>query len=395
MQEPLSRDALELIECLITFDTTSSRSNLELINFVAQWLQAHDIAVTLIHDADGNKANLIAEFGPKDAPAILVSGHSDVVPADPADWSVTQPFVPRRHQGRLYGRGSADMKGFIGIALNSLVKARHRLQRNAVVLALSFDEELGCLGAPLMLPHLRLQAHRLRGAIIGEPTSMRIGNAHKGHVAMRATVHGIGGHSGYPERGVNAIDVAAGLVLEIRRLAEEKRLNTPPDHRFDPPWSTVHTGLIQGGSALNKIPERCQLDFEMRTLPGQDSEEVLSRLSAAYPQAMPTPIQALAEQARLELECVGQYPQLDEQRQGYINWLAALAQCDSNPVALGFGCEAGLLASLGIPALICGPGSIHQAHLPDEYIEFDQLERCEAFFSRLIDALDDELPTFE
>lgn len=393
MTDPATLTSLGMIEKLIAFDTTSSVSNLALIDTVAAWLEAHGAAVTLIHDADGNKANLIAELGPRDAPALLISGHTDVVPADADEWTVTEPFTPRHHQGRLYGRGSADMKGFIGIALSKVVS--WELEHSAVVLALSFDEELGCLGAPLMLPHLERQAERLRGAIIGEPTSMRIANAHKGHVAMRATVHGKGGHSGYPQRGINAIDLAAAVVAEIRHIGAEKYTSSQQDERFDPPWSTVHTGLIQGGTALNKIPQRCEIDFEMRTIPGQQPAEVLERLAAIWPHQLPADIRQLASEARLELQCVGQYPQLNETRQHYLAWVAAQAECDARPFALGFGCEAGLFAQLGIPTVICGPGSIHQAHLPDEYISFEQLARCERFFDRLGEQLAQGLPDFD
>lgn len=386
--------ALPLIEDLIAMDTTSHSSNLVLIDYVVERLAAANIATTLVHNDAGDKANLIAEIGPRDRPALLVSGHTDVVPADPAQWTVTSPFEPRRLEGRLYGRGSADMKAFIGIALERLIALHPRLDKAGIVLALSFDEELGCLGAPLMLPHLGALAHRLRGAIIGEPTGMRIGNAHKGHIAMRATVHGRGGHSGYPERGVNAIDVAAGVITRLRQLGNEKRGTDAPDTRFDPPYSTVHTGLVAGGDALNKIPDSCRIDFEMRTLPGQDPEELIRRLSDDFPQALAADLVPLARQTRLTLECLSQYPQLDENRDSYLAWIAELTAGDATPMPLGFGCEAGLFAQLGVPTVVCGPGSIHQAHLPDEYIDIDQILHCERFFDRLGERLAQGLPDF-
>lgn len=388
-----TEESLAMIERLIAFDTTSSLSNLELIDDIKTMLEAEDIPCTLVHNEAGTKANLIAEIGPRDTPAIIVSGHTDVVPADSAQWTVTAPFEARRLDGRLYGRGSADMKGFIGIALNKLIPLHHQLKTSSVVLALSFDEELGCLGAPLMMPHLRDLAPRLRGAIIGEPTEMRIGNAHKGHIAARATIIGRGGHSGYPERGINAIDLAAELIIHLRRFGIQKRLDQR-DSRFDPPYSTVHTGLIQGGSALNKIPDRCTFDFEMRTLPDQRPDELLDQVREVFPDGLVEDIQPLARQASLELECTGQYPQLNETCSSYLHWIAELTQGDATPMPLGFGCEAGLFAQLGIPAVVCGPGSIHQAHLPDEYITLDQISACEAFFERLITHLHAGLPSF-
>ncbi|MBR9773093.1 MAG: acetylornithine deacetylase [Gammaproteobacteria bacterium] len=388
---PLS---LAMIERLVAFDTTSHRSNLELINDVAGWLEARGAAVTLLYNDSGDKANLIAEFGPRDAPALLVSGHTDVVPASPADWRVTAPFTPKRHAERLYGRGTADMKGFIGVALTKLAAWQAEHSRHSVLLALSFDEEVGCLGAPLMLPFLEAHKERLRGIIVGEPTAMRIANAHKGHVGMRATIEGVGGHSGYPGRGVNAIDVGAGVVAQIRQLAREKRLMSLTDQRFDPPYSTVHVGLIEGGSALNQIPEHCRIDFEMRPLPGQPAMEILERLRKDFPCGLDRDLIGLGRRARLTLECRGQYPPLDERRQGYLSWIAELAECSVEPLALGFGCEAGLFAQLGVPTVICGPGSIHQAHQPDEFIAFDQITKCEGFFDRLLSQLSFPLPDF-
>lgn len=394
MTNDILPSSLAMIERLVAFDTTSHRSNLELIDDVAGWLEARGAAVTLLGNDGGDKANLIAEFGPRDAPALMMSGHTDVVPASPGDWCVTAPFTPRCHAQRLYGRGTADMKGFIGVAMTKLAAWQASHSRHSVWLALSFDEEVGCLGAPLMLPFLEAHKERLQGIIVGEPTEMRIANAHKGHVGMRATINGAGGHSGYPERGVNAIDVATGLVTQIRQLAREKRLTSLNDQRFDPPYSTVHVGLIEGGSALNQIPEHCRIDFEMRPLPGQPPMEILERLRAWFPDGLDSDLIALGRRASLTLECRGQYPPLDERRHAYLSWIAELAGCSAEPVALGFGCEAGLFARLGVPTVICGPGSIHQAHQPDEFIAFDQITKCERFFDRLLSRLSSPLPDF-
>ncbi|MBY5969485.1 M20/M25/M40 family metallo-hydrolase [Halomonas denitrificans] len=447
--------SVPMIERLVAFDTTSRHSNLPMIEFIAGWLERRGVTVTLCHNGTGDKANLIAEFGPREAPAIIVSGHSDVVPADDQNWQITPPFTPRRHRSRLYGRGTADMKGFVGVALTRLTAwhQRHR-SRHGVILALSFDEEVGCQGAPLMLPVLARQRERLRGVIIGEPTEMRVATAHKGHVGLRAVLNGVGGHSGYPERGINAIDLAADVLLDLRQLAKEKRQQDLHDVRFDPPWSTVHVGTIHGGTVLNRIPERCEMDIEMRCLPNQRVEELREYLQRLYPpSAVGDPLESGTDASRppgclrtgshdtdsydtssydtashstaslprsraslpkeppspagsatvatqagrtqrgsLKLESLGHYPALDERRREFPRWIADLAGSPAQPMALGFGCEGGLFAQLGAPTVICGPGSIHQAHRPDEYITFEQVIQCEQFFTRLLAALAFPIP---
>lgn len=386
---------LEIIEELLRFDTTSYNSNLPLIEYVTQYLEGFGIPLEIMQNAEGTKANLVACIGPEEAPAIVISGHTDVVPADPSQWAVTSPFEPRLEEGRLYGRGSADMKAFIGIALSKLAPLHIAPLRHAIILALSFDEELGCLGAPLMMPVMRQHAHRIRGCIIGEPTSMRVGYAHKGHMAARATVHGRGGHSGYPERGANAIDIAAELVGCLHRMGTKKREPDQLDMRFDPPYSTVHTGLISGGTALNKIPDECRLDFETRFLPRHDPEEILAQLGDFFTQGLSPSVQPTAEKSRLEIERRSQYPQLHETNESFIAWVSELSASNEPAVTLGFGSEAGLFAELGVPTVVCGPGSIHQAHLPDEYIELQQIRSAETFFDRLTRALEDGLPSFK
>lgn len=390
-----SAASLDIIKNLIAFDTTSCLSNLPLQDYVQTYLQRFGIPVTTIANAEGSKANLLAYIGPQDTPAILISGHTDVVPADPSQWFVTAPFTPHIVNGKLYGRGSADMKAFIAIALAKLAPLHASLKGNSFIVALSFDEEVGCQGAPLMIPQIQEHAERIRGCIIGEPTSMQVGYAHKGHMAARATVHGKGGHSGYPERGVNAISMAARLIGFLDHVGEEKRSAGQIDSRFEPPYSTVQTGIISGGTALNKIPEACTFDFETRPLPGHDPLQLLDQVQHYFDNEVAPRVDPDRSCSHLVLENTGQYPQFNETRTRFIDWVRHLASETEPAVTLGFGSEAGLFAEIDIPTVVCGPGSIFQAHLPDEYISLEQMALAERFFDKLIEATSVELPDFK
>lgn len=390
MEAPTTQ-TLDLVRRLVGFDTTSSGSNMPLIEFVADYLESRGINVQLVPSQDEYKANLIATIGPADAPGIIVSGHTDVVPADSVQWT-SPPFAPEVRDGRVYGRGTADMKSFIAVALSLLTPLQGQPLRHPVMLALSFDEELGCRGAPLMMPEFEALAARPLGCIVGEPTLMRVAVAHKGKLATRVHVHGRNAHSAYPETGVNAIDIAAELMVWLRRRALDERTSGMLDQQFEPPYSTVHTGVVRGGSALNIVPALCSFDFEVRGLPGADPQEHLKALESYFDTGLPDDLAAKRAQARLELETMSRYPPLDARHPGFAAWVATLAEDDETPATLSYGSEAGLFAELDIPTVVCGPGSIHQAHQPDEYIELAQLARCERLFSRLADTLRDGLP---
>lgn len=390
MSPPESR-ARELAGRLIAFDTTSTRSNRALIDFVAGYLDEHGIDAEIVPSPEGDKANLLATVGPEEAPGVIVSGHTDVVPADPAQWT-TPPFEPDIRDGRLYGRGSADMKSFIAAALAVLPPLHEQLHASRAVIALSFDEERGCRGAPLMMPRLREQLPGIRGAIIGEPTSMRVAMGHKGKLSVHVDVHGIEAHSAYPERGVNAIDIAVELIRRLRRLEIDSRNNGPFDSRFSPPYTTVHTGLVSGGSALNTVPRHCGFDFEVRFLPDADPHAFVRALETYFAEELPVDLADAG--AWIDIDYSASYPGLLEEDRAFVDWARALAHSDQEPATLGFGSEAGLFAGLGIPAVVCGPGSIDQAHKPDEYIELEQIDRAEAFFHDLAARLQQGLPEF-
>ncbi|MGH7708086.1 MAG: acetylornithine deacetylase, partial [Vulcanimicrobiaceae bacterium] len=363
---------MELIGWLVHFDTTSTNSNRPLIDGIANYLDLRRVPVELIGSADGSKVNLIATIGPSDARSILVSGHTDVVPADGNAWE-TDPFVVSVRDGRLYGRGTADMKSFIGLSLAILAPLHSVLSKNSVTLALSFDEEVGCRGAPLMLPHLAERRERLVGCVVGEPTEMRVGTAHKGKVAVRATVTGRSGHSAYPQLGSNAIDAAAELITWLRRRAEREQREGQMDARFDPPYATIQTGVVAGGTSVNIIPERCWFDFEIRSLPGQQSTALIEEFERHFRNGLPDYLNNQPNSPELTIERLSAYPPLLERNHVFVDWARSLACSHEDPITLSFGSEAGLFSSLGIPTVVCGPGSIHRAHIPNEYIELEQL----------------------
>lgn len=390
MHQP-TRRTLDLAKELIAFDTTSSRSNRALIDHVANFLSDHGVTPEIVPSPEEGKANLLATIGPPDAPGVIVSGHTDVVPADPEHW-IGLPFAPEVRDDRLYGRGSADMKTFIAVALSVLTELEPARLSNRVLLALSFDEELGCKGAPLMMPRVRELQSGIRGCIIGEPTSMQVAVGHKGKVGLRVDVHGLEGHSAYPLKGVNAIDVAAELVARVRHMATHARVEGPFDARFSPRYTTLHTGLISGGTVLNTVPAHCSFEFEVRPLPGVDAKQYVEDLKRHFEQSLPSDLPGPADGAGMEVTFTSSYPGLVEENEAFVDWVTGLAAAEEPPTTLGFGSEAGLFSELGLPAVVCGPGSIAQAHKPDEYIELAQIAQSEAFFQRLTRSLQDGLP---
>ena len=271
-------DVRQLLERLVGFDTTSRNSNLGLVAFVQDYLDGLGIASELVFDAAGAKANLLATIGPPDQAGIVLSGHTDVVPADGPGWS-SEPFTCVERDGRLYGRGTADMKGFIATAL-ALVPDFRALRLSAPIhLAFSYDEEVGCKGVPSLLDHLNVRLPTPPfGCVVGEPTGMRVANGHKGKAGYVCTVTGLASHAALNHLGVNAIEVAAQMITELRRLNDQFRAEGPFAPGFEPPHCTVNTGVIAGGSALNIVPEQCRFEFEFRPLPGQDPDALFVRI---------------------------------------------------------------------------------------------------------------------
>ncbi|QXI31238.1 acetylornithine deacetylase [Pseudomonas vanderleydeniana] len=373
----------ELLARLVAFDTTSRESNLELIGFVRDYLADLGVPCELIHNPERSKANLFATIGPADVPGIVLSGHTDVVPADGQAWTCP-PFELTERNGNLYGRGTADMKGYIACVLAlvpALVDSHLRLP---VHIALSYDEEVGCLGVRSLLEVLRERPVKPLLCVIGEPTQLKPVLGHKGKLAMRCDVHGAACHSAYAPQGVNAIEYAARLIAELGRLGQALRAPGQHDERFDPPFSTVQTGVIEGGKALNIVPEACRFDFEVRALPHMDPWQVAERLQQYAADTLLPAMRAVSAQSDIRFSELSSYPGLATSVQSQAaRWVAQF--CGSREFGtVAFGTEGGLFDQAGIPTVVCGPGSMDQGHKPDEFVSLAQLQACDEMLERVL-----------
>ena len=377
-----------LLAQLIAFDTTSAKSNLALIDFVEGYLDKHGVASQRVYDESQGKANLYATIGPQDIGGVMLSGHTDVVPVTGQDWS-SDPFALRSEGGKLYGRGSCDMKGFIASALAAVPALQAAQLHTPVHLAFSYDEEVGCLGVRRLVDMMQDLPHKPAMAIIGEPTSMTPMIGHKGKRALRVTVEGHSCHSAYPVEGVNAIEYAAELITQIRREQKTFSEHGPFDSDYRVPYTTLHVGVMNGGSALNIVPQRCVFDFEIRHLPEVDPEQVIARLQQFAEQELLPQMKVEGHPAAIHFEPLSGYPGLLTPPDAEIvQFVADLLQGNAAPNKVSFGTEAGVFSErLGIPAVVCGPGSILQAHKPDEYVSEEQLARCDQMLARLRERL--------
>jgi acetylornithine deacetylase len=376
----------DLLERLIGFATVSRDSNLALIEFIRDYLAQFDVESELFYNAERTKANLFATIGPRDRGGVVLSGHTDVVPVDGQPWTV-DPFRLTEKDGRLYGRGTADMKGFLASVLAAVPLLLKRELRLPVHLAFSYDEEVGCLGVRPMLAELEKRAHKPVLCLIGEPTSLQPVLGHKGKLAMRCRVKGAPCHSAYAPYGVNAIQYAARLINRLDEIGERLAQPEHRDARFDPPYSTVQTGVIKGGRALNIVPAECEFDFEVRALPGFDANTVADDLHT-YAQAELLPkMRAVKSDTDIRLEPLSAYPGLATSPESVAARLVALLSGSSEFGTVAFGTEGGLFDQAGIPTVVCGPGSMDQGHKPDEFVTLEQLHDCDAMLIRLADHL--------
>jgi acetylornithine deacetylase len=373
----------DLLQTLVAFDTTSRESNLQLIEFVRDYLAGFDVPCELIYNEQRSKANLFATIGPAQLPGIVLSGHTDVVPVDGQPWSVA-PFELTERDGNLYGRGTADMKGYIACVLALVPSLVNASLRRPVHIALSYDEEIGCLGVRSLLTELEKRPVKPMLCIIGEPTELKPVLGHKGKLAMRCDIHGQACHSAYAPLGVNAIEYAAELIGELGRIGT--RLKAPEHHdvRFDPPFSTVQTGVISGGKALNIVPADCRFDFEIRALPAHDPSEVAQSLQAYAEQHVLPRMRAVSEQSDIRFSELSAYPGLATDARSEAAELIAMF-CGSREFGtVAFGTEGGLFDAAGIPTVVCGPGSMDQGHKPDEFVSLEQLNACDAMLQRTL-----------
>ena len=379
--------AIELLNTLIGFDTTSYNSNLELIEFIQSYLSSYGIDSTLIHDESGKKANLYATIGRTDIGGVMLSGHTDVVPVAGQDWG-TNPFSLTESSDRLYGRGSADMKGFIALVLSRVPEMVSCELTKPIHLAFSYDEEIGCVGVQRMLDLLEHQPIKPSCCIIGEPTGMEVVIGHKGKLATRVKVRGHACHSGQSPLGVNAIDFASELIVYIRKLAHEKAQNGPFDKDYEVPYTTLHTGVVGGGTALNIVPNLCQFDFEIRHLYEEDSQHLLDQIKSFARDHLEKEMHLIDSDTGFDFETLATYPGLlTDPGIEFVNYVKQLLDNNAHSKVI-FGSEGGLFQKrLGIPTLVCGPGNIDQAHKANEYISLDQLQKGGNFLDCLLESL--------
>lgn len=367
-----------LLEHLVAFDTTSRESNLALIDFCWRYLSGLGVTCELMHNAERSKANLYARLGPAGSGGVMLSGHSDVVPVDGQTWTVP-PFALTERDGKLYGRGTADMKGFLACMLAAVP---HFLAQ-PLHLAISYDEEVGCLGVRSLVKALAQRSDRPAICLIGEPTELRPVLGHKGKLAMRCEVQGAACHSAYAPQGVNAIEYAAKLIQRLTVIGERLAAPERQDARFDPPFTTVQTGMIHGGRALNIVPDACSFDFEVRTLPQEDAQQVAEELVAYAQQTLEPQMRAVQPASAIRFSPLSAYPGLDTAAHSAAAQLIAWLSGSDSFSTVAFGTEGGLFAAAGIPCVVCGPGSMEQGHKPDEFITLAQLDACDSLLRRL------------
>lgn len=377
---------VSVLEQLVAFDTVSRNSNLALVDWVAGRLRASGAEVRTFKDASGRKANLIAWKGPIDRAGLVLSGHGDVVPVDGQNWS-GDPFKLRRQGDRLLARGAADMKGFNASVMALLERLESAGLDRPVILALSYDEEIGCKGVPFLIEELLKSAPAPVACVVGEPTMMQIVDGHKGKAGMAVAIRGRGGHSALPQHAANAVVAAAELISYIAARAGEIERQGPFIDGFEPAWTTLNVGRIEGGAQLNIVPETCRFEFEVRALPGFDPfDEVKAVQRHAREHVLPR-MHKTAEESTIEFSEILSYPGFAAPEHSMIvRVVRELTGCGGTR-KVSFGTEAGVFAQAGVDVCVCGPGSIEVAHKADEFIELEQLERCDRFLDELTERM--------
>lgn len=379
--------ALEILKRLIAFDTVSSEPNMALIEYVRDLLASKGIESLIVKDETGKKANLFASTGPRDQPGVLLSGHTDVVPAAGQAWTVP-PFEATVRDGRIYGRGTCDMKGFIALAIDAMLDAADMTLTRPLQLALSHDEEIGCVGVRRLLDVLHLAPLRPFLCVVGEPTMMQFAIGHKGKSSYRTFCRGQEAHSSLAPRAVNAIHLASDFIAELRKSQALIEQQGSRDDGYDIPYSTVHIGRIDGGKALNIVPNLCTLEFEYRNLPGDDPDLLLAQLRERA-EVLVREAKQLSGVADIEIEIMNEYPALETHPSvEAVRLLHAFAEPGTQHIKVSYGTEGGLFAGrLNVPVVVCGPGSIEQAHKPDEFIDVSQMTAGERFLQNLLGSL--------
>lgn len=372
----------EILAKLVSFDTTSRESNIPLIAWIETFLDAHGVPHLRVDYEEGKKTNLYATIGPDVEGGVVLSGHTDVVPVDGQAWT-SDPFALTLRDGLLYGRGTCDMKGFIAVCLAMVPTFKEAKLKVPLHFAFSCDEEVGCRGVVPLVEHMRDHLKRPSAVVVGEPTSMQVVNAHKSAVRYGTGVTGHESHSALTDRGVNAIMVAAEIISEINRIREDLITEGDPTGRFNPPYSTIHVGVIKGGTANNIVPKSCSFSWETRLLPTADREAVPKRIEALSRKLEPA-MKKVSPATGITTEKVTDVPGLAPELDSPAELLALHCAHANSTHTVSYCTEAGHFQAIGIPTVVCGPGSIEQAHKPDEFIAVEQLRKCETFMARLV-----------
>lgn len=376
-----------ILERLLAFDTVSHRPNMALMDHVRGLLEGAGVRVLLVPDAGGGKANLYASTGPEGGGGVMLSGHTDVVPVEGQDWTVP-PFALTEAGGRYYGRGAADMKGFVACAIEAMLSAARRPLQAPLHLALSYDEEIGCMGVRSLIDLLAQAPERPRFCIVGEPTGMQVATGHKGKVALRATCRGREGHSALAPLALNALHLAADFLGAVRRVQAEVAETGLRDGDYDVPYTTLHVGKMAGGVQVNIVPNQAVLDFEIRSLAGEDVAGLIARLEAEA-EAIVAPLRDRFPEAEIRVERLWDYPGLGTAPDAEVVRFVKGLTGANGTIKVAFGTEGGLFHDrLGVPTVICGPGSMAQGHKPDEFVTVEQIERCRGMLAALVDRLE-------
>ncbi len=373
---------LDILDRLIGYDTVSARSNLGLIDYVQDYLSSRGFTLERVTDPTGEKAGLFASIGPAGS-GIMLSAHTDVVPVDGQDWT-RPPFALTREGDRLFGRGTTDMKGFLAAMLNAADHAAKAPLKEPLKLAISYDEEVGCLGIAHMIDRLAPGIGLPRACIVGEPTGMQVAIGHKGKQSLRVKCRGQSGHSALAPRFVNALHLGADVVIAMRTLQDWLASQGARDTAYDVPYSTVHVGRMTAGTALNIVPDQAELLMEFRHLAEDDPADLRARIEADLVRIAA----AYGGAARIDVEEIAAYPGLStDPRAAFVAELQAITGIDET-AKVAFGTEAGFFDGLGIDTVVCGPGSMEgQGHKPDEYITLDQLQACDSMLARVVEGL--------
>lgn len=382
-----SAATLDWLAKLISHPSVSLTPNLSLIEQAQSYLESLGYLCAVVFDETKSKANLYATIGPAVDGGVILSGHSDVVPVEGQNWA-SDPFTTDIRGDKLYGRGACDMKGFLACLLAKAETFKNADLRVPIHLAFTYDEEVGCLGVPSLVEAINALPHKPAMCIVGEPTNMQVITQHKGKYSARAHFTGRSGHSSLPGEGVNAVEFASEFMVFLRRLGQKFRNEGPHDDEFVPNHTTFHSGVIHGGTQLNIIPQNCYVDFEFRNLPNHDRNELKGLIFDYLDNTLIPQMRETYDDVGVEIEVVSDMPGLATGDDEEVTRLVMELTGANTTGKVSFGTEAGVFSAMGdIPTVVCGPGSIEQAHKPDEFIELDQLARCEKFLDKLLAVL--------